>query len=90
MKLTKEEELHITNMLNRTYVLNEMERIKKLEDFEQQGYELAPLICHLTGAPPCVLFQTTIADPGIGDNALRDAGVLRWCVEQSRSANDEQ
>lgn len=91
MKLTKEEEARITKMLNRTDVLDEVARVRKLDNLEQQGYELAPLMCRLTGCTPSVLLGSVLASPEPDPmNRLRDNGVKRWCIEQLKGgANDE-
>lgn len=66
----------------------ELDRIKALEDPEQQGYEAAPLFCELGRISPKELAVNVLLSPNLEhpDNIKRDAGVLRWCNEQSEKA----
>lgn len=63
----------------------EMDRIAAIPDPEQQGYEAAPMLCEMNkGCTPAILLETTLEKPSAEtpDNALRDKGCIRWCLEQ--------
>ena len=63
----------------------ELDRIKLLDDPEQQGYEAAPLFCEIGRISPADLAINVLLHPNMDheDNPKRDAGVIRWCREQS-------
>lgn len=61
----------------------ELDRINELEDFEQQGYEAAPVICAVAGIDAVQLLHTIDVHPESDPaNIKRDAGAARWCREQ--------
>lgn len=56
--------------------------IEKLDDLEEQGYQAAPIIAAITGAPVSILLDSIKASPFDGMNGQRDRGMARWCREQ--------
>lgn len=73
-----------------TFMTQEMseklEQIDQLDDFEQQGYEVAASIAEAAGLTSEQLLQGTVStgEPGPMSNVLRTIGLIRWCLDQRR------
>lgn len=61
----------------------ELDRIGQLDDEFQQGYQSAPLLCQMNDIGAADLLCSVLANPSTDeDHKQRDAGVIKWCVEQ--------
>lgn len=87
-------------MARRFNLEEEYDKIKELDDPEEQGYRSGPLICQAgTDAHPdlprelviTIILRNAQSHPMGGENNIaRDAGLTRWCLEQlNKGANDE-
>jgi len=63
----------------------ELDRISKLPDLFQQGYQAAPIICEIGDCNAWELLNATLvgyAPPDQPENVQRDNGIIQWCNDQ--------
>lgn len=79
----------IIAMLNSDEITGRLREIDAtVLDFEEQGYQAAPLLMQMAGIDPEKLMLATVmaGEPeGPLDNVKRTIGVIRWCLDQRRN-----
>ena len=63
---------------------DEFQRLKEIEGLEEQGYASGPVLSNLLGLTPAELLESILnmKERQSADNATRDEGVKRWCLDQ--------
>ena len=65
----------------------EFQRLKAIKDREAQGYASAPYLVNILGMTPEELLQSLLDNPAAPKDAVRDAGVRRWCNDNMAASN---
>jgi len=75
---------NVAKLLTDEQAMERLEQINKLESFEEQGYQSAPVLLQIVGCTPHELAMNTLQAVLPGDceaNHLRTLGLVRWCFD---------
>jgi hypothetical protein len=78
---------NVAKLLTDEQAMERLEQINKLESYEEQGYQSAPMLIQIIGCTPHELaFQTlqTTRPDDCEANLLRTLGLIRWCFDNRR------
>ena len=75
---------NVVRLFGNADVMQRLEEINRLADFEEQGYQSAPILAQLLDMKPGELALRTLTTCRADDvvaNYQRTLGLIRWCLD---------